>query len=86
LSWEILFNKETNYTDNVSESRHYSGFGYIIRAGIQYNIGSRSDLVVQLIYNGCTVTGNEEQKHGLPTWDEVNVSGLGITGGLRLLL
>jgi hypothetical protein len=86
LSWEILFNKQTNYETNTSASRRFTGFGYQLRGGIEYQIGSRSSLTGELFYNGCKVSGNHEVVQNLPVWDEVNVSGMGIRAGLKVLL
>lgn len=84
LTYQFLFNTEHNFEENIKEKRNYSGFGWMARAGIEYNIGSRSSLLIEAFYNSCKVKGNKEKKQGLPVWDEVDVSGLGFRGGVRL--
>jgi len=84
LTYQFLFNTEHNFEENIKEKRNYSGFGWMARAGIEYNIGSRSSLLIEAFYNSCKVKGNKEKKQGLPVWDEVDVSGLGFRAGVRL--
>jgi outer membrane protein W len=84
VSYQFLFNEENNYVEAISEKRTYRGWGWMIRAGIDYNIGSRSSLMLEAFYNSCKVKANEEKKEGLPVWEEVDVSGLGFRAGLRL--
>ena len=85
ITYQFLFNTEKNYEENVSEKRTYSGLGWMLRAGIELAIGSRSSLFVEGFYNIGKVKRNvEETVKGLPIWEEVDVSGLGCRAGLRL--
>jgi len=84
FSYQFLFNTENNLEKQIKEKRNYRGFGWTARAGIEYNIGSRSSVILEAFYNNCQVKGNKEKKEGLPVWDEVDVSGLGFRAGLRL--
>jgi hypothetical protein len=84
LAYELLFDKYNNLKENTSEKRSYKGLGWLGRVGGEYQIGSRSSLRLEVFYNACRVKGNEEKKEGLPVWDEVNVTGLGFRGGLRI--
>ena len=84
LSYQFLFNTEHNLRQDIQEKRNYKGFGWIVRAGIEYNVGSRSSVFAELFYNNCKAKGNEEKIEGLPVWDEVDISGLGFRGGIRL--
>jgi hypothetical protein len=65
-----------------SKKYHYSGFGWIGRGGLEFNIGSRSFLLIEAFYNSA------KPKHEVKkdTWDQVNVSGLGFRAGVRLIL
>lgn len=83
--YQFLFNTEKNFNEGISEKRKYGGWGWMVRAGIDYNIGSRSSILLEAFYNIGKVKRNVENTvQGLPVWDEVNVSGLGFRAGLRL--
>jgi len=84
LTYQLLFNTENNFDAGIKEKRNYSGFGWVARAGIEYTVGSRSALILEAFYNNCKVKGDKDKVQGLPVWSQVNVSGLGIRGGLRL--
>ena len=85
LGYELLFNKERNYQEGVSESRFYHGFSWLVNGGVLYRIGSRSAFLGEVFYNGATVhRGKGKTTEGLPIWEEVNLSGLGVRFGIRL--
>ena len=85
LSYQFLFNTEKNFEAGISEKRNYRGWGWMVRAGVEYVIGSRSSVILEALYNIGKVKRNvEETVEGLPIWDEVDVSGLGFRAGLRL--
>ena len=85
ISYRWLFNKEDNYQEGISEKRTYHGLGWRLRAGIEYTIGSRSSVIFGAMYNIGKVSRNrEETTEGLPVWNEVDISGFGFFGGLRL--
>ena len=85
LGWQMMWNTENNYVEDVKESRFYNGFGWNAGAGLMYQLGRRSALLVELGYNGCKVSRNRDKNPaGLPVWDEINISGFMIRGGIRL--
>ena len=84
ISYQLLFNSENNFEDDIKENRFYSGFGWMARAGIEYAIGRRSAVIMEVFYNNCRVSSDAEKKTGLPVWNEVSMSGFGIRGGIRL--
>lgn len=84
IGWEFLFNQEKNYIEDKEDKRFYSGFGYMLNAGILYQIGSRSSILAELGYNGSKVSRDKDTVAGLPVWNEVNVSGFMFRVGLRL--
>ena len=85
LTYQFLFNNEKNFEQSISEKRNYKGWGWVLRAGIEYTIGSRSSLMLEAFYNIGKVKRNvEETVKGLPIWNEVDMSGLGFQAGLRL--
>lgn len=86
ISYQFLFSKQNNYIDDISERELYKGLGWIIRGGLEYQLGSRSSFIVEAFYNICKAKGKEEEKAGLPTWDEVDLNGLGFRAGVHLVL
>jgi hypothetical protein len=84
IGWEFLFNQEKNYTEDKEDKRFYNGFGYMLNAGVLYQIGSRSAILAELGYNGSKVSRSKDTVAGLPVWNEVNVSGFMFRVGLRL--
>jgi hypothetical protein len=86
LAYEFLFDKYTNHETKKSEKSSFNGFGWMARAGLEYSIGSRSSITAEAFYNGCKVKGDKKEIDGIPTWNEVDVSGFGFRGGLRVLL
>lgn len=86
ISYQFLWSKQNNYVDGVEKSRFFKGFGWVGRVGLEYLLGRRSSLIAEAYYNGCKVKGNKSEEAGLPTWDEVDVSGLGFRAGVRLII
>jgi hypothetical protein len=84
LAYEFLFDKYSNLATKTSEKSSFHGFGWMARAGMEWTLGSRSFLTLEGFYNGCKVKGNEKRVEGIPVWNEVNVSGLGIRAGVRV--
>jgi len=56
----------------------------MVHGGIEYTIGSRSSLIIAAFYNSCKPRGNKEKREGSLTYDQVDVSGLGLRAGLKL--
>jgi hypothetical protein len=86
LGYEFLFDTYTNHATNTSEKFRFSGFGWMLRAGMECAIGSRSFFNLEAFYNNCKVKGNKKVVQGIPTWDQVDVSGIGFRAGVRVLL
>ncbi len=86
LAYEFLFDKYTNRTTNTSEKSNFRGFGWMARAGMEWNLGSRSFLTMEAFYNSCKAKGSKKEVNGIPTWSEVDVSGLGFRAGFRVTL
>jgi outer membrane protein W len=85
LGYEILFSREANYVTGQKDSRLYGGFGWQINAGAEYQLGSSSALLGEILYNGCTVSRNKGKNDlGYPVHEELNFSGLGFRIGVRL--
>lgn len=86
LGYEFLFDKYTNNETKTSEKTNFSGFGWMMRAGMEWAIGSRSSIVAEAFYNKCKVKGDTKEVQGIPTWNEVDLSGLGFRAGFRVEL
>ncbi len=86
LGYEFLFDTYTNHETQVSEKIRFKGFGWMARAGSEWAIGSRSFFNLEAFYNCCKVKGNKKTAAGIPTWNEVDVSGIGFRAGVRVLL
>ena len=85
IGYQLLFNKEENFEDNVSDSRFYSGFGWMFELGAEYVMSPHTAFYLEGFYNGCKVKRSSDSAAGLPTWEEVDMSGLGFRVGLSLL-
>jgi len=84
LGYEMLWNNEKNFIEEKSERRYYSGFTWLAGGGFQYRLGSRSAFIGEVFYHNATVKRSEKKNtRGLPTWKEVDLSGVGFRGGLR---
>ena len=85
LGYEMLFSKEQTFGENSNKiSRFYSGFKWILSAGILYHIGSRSSFIVEALYDGTKVSRDKKNETGTPTRYEVDLSGFGIRVGVRM--
>jgi hypothetical protein len=85
LGYLFLWNKETNYALDVSERRYYRGFAWRLEGGVLYQLGSRSALMIEAVYDGARPRRNEHRTaQGLPIWQEVNFSGFGVRIGIRI--
>jgi hypothetical protein len=88
LGWEMVWNKANNYQVNPSthETRFYNGFGWQATAGLGFEISSSANFFVDGFYNGSTVKRNSTTNdEGLPTWEELDVSGFGVRVGISIV-
>ena len=85
IGYQLLFNKEENFEDNISDSRFYGGFGWMFELGAEYMMSPHTAFYLEGFYNGCKVKRSSDSAAGLPTWEEVDMSGLGFRIGLSLL-
>ncbi|GAB4363250.1 MAG: hypothetical protein Kow0042_00910 [Calditrichia bacterium] len=85
LGWELLWNSEDNYVENVHKTRFYHGFGWQASAGVGFEISSSANFFVDAFYNGSTVKRNKKKVEGLPTWEELDISGIGFRIGVSIV-
>jgi opacity protein-like surface antigen len=84
IGYQLLFNKEDNFVDKISDSRFYSGFGYQFEIGAEYQMSPHTGFTLEGFYNGCKTKRDGDGESGLPTWEEVDISGFGFRVGLVL--
>jgi hypothetical protein len=83
FGWELLWVSEQNWVDSVSDSRLYTGATYTGAAGLMFKLGQNSDLYLQGYYKHSKVKRERDViTAGLPAFEEVNLSGLGLRMGL----
>jgi hypothetical protein len=82
----LLFDKYSNYRTGEKDSPKFSGFGWMARAGIEYKLGSRSSIIGEGFYNSCKAKGDRKKISGMPSWQEVDLSGFGFKVGVRVEL
>ena len=85
LGYEMLIRKEQTYgAQSSKKSRFYSGFKWMVSAGIMYRIGSNSSFIAEAFYDGTTVSREKkDEPSGLARY-EVDLSGFGIRAGIRM--
>ncbi len=88
LGYTWLWSKEENYVQGKKEElRNFSGFGWQAGAGIYYHIGSRSTFTADLFYLNNKVSRDVKKTiEGLPVYERVDLSGLGVRVGVLLEL
>ncbi|MFZ5516973.1 MAG: hypothetical protein ACOY90_10070 [Candidatus Zhuqueibacterota bacterium] len=85
LGYEMLFSKEQTFGENAfSSSRYYSGFKWLLAAGIMYQVGSRSSFLAEVYYDGTKVSRDKKDEVGAPIRYEVDLSGIGFRVGVRM--
>jgi len=85
LGYALLWNKENNYADDISEKRFYHGFTWQVGGGAMYQLGSRSYLIGEVLYNDSHLKRDKgKTENGLPVWTEVDMSGFSFRLGVRL--
>ncbi len=85
IGYEMLFRKEQTYGPNSSKnSRQYSGFKWLISAGLMYRLGYRSSFIAEAFYDGTTVSREKKNEPTGIARYEVDLSGFGIRAGIRL--
>ena len=85
LGYAMMWNKETNYIEEVSEKRFYHGFTWQLGGGMMYQLGSRSHLVGEVFYNDAHLKRDKgKNAEGLPVWTEVDLSGFAFRLGIRI--
>ena len=86
LGWEMVWNNEKNYVDGVKKTRFYHGFGWQVSGGVSLAISSSANFFADIFYNNSTVKRNRTiSADGLPTWEELDISGMGLKFGVSIV-
>jgi len=86
LGWEMVWNKEANYVSGDNSTRFYNGFGWQATTGLGFQISSSANLFIDGFYNGSKVSRNSSTSDiGLPTWEELDISGFGVRAGVSIV-
>ncbi len=86
LGWQMVWDKENNFVTGEHQTRFFHGFGWQAAAGVGIGISSSANFFVDLFYNSSTAKRNQETNSvGLPTWEEMNISGFGIKIGVSIV-
>jgi hypothetical protein len=81
--FEFLWNREQNWVDDVSTSQWFAGWTWTGGAGLMFKLGRDTDLYLQGYYKYSKVKRDRDDiSEGLPVFEEVNLSGLGLRMGL----
>ena len=83
LGWNILFNNETNYVTGEQTFRFFNGFGWGLGTGVSLGLGEKSSIGIETYYRSAKMKANvDETELGLPIYDELDMTGLGLQIGL----
>ncbi len=86
IGWEMVWNNEKNYLEGYEQNRFYHGFGWQVSAGLGFEISSSANFFVDAFYNDSRAKRNQTTSEaGLPTWEELNISGFGIKAGVSIV-
>jgi hypothetical protein len=85
IGYEVLFSKEQNFSDNVSDRRLYGGFAWMLGTGVRFELGDNSALFAEGFYHNANVKrARKDIKEALPVFEQVDLSGLGVRVGIAL--
>lgn len=86
LGWELVWNTATNYVEQTHRTRFFHGFGWQLSSGLGLGISSSGNVFLDVFYNGSKVKRNQSKTElGLPTWEELDISGFGIKFGVSIV-
>jgi len=86
--WEDVYvaaipEEEPNAHDEIDDTKFYNGFNWTLGAGAKYKLGSKSHVYGEFFYNGGRMKRDiKKSEYGI-TWDEINMSGVGMRLGIE---
>ncbi len=86
LLWENVFvaANEEEGTEKIDDVKFYSGFNWNISAGAKTGLGRNSSLYGEVFYNGGIMKRNLKADDFGVTWDQIDMSGIGMRIGIEL--
>jgi hypothetical protein len=85
IGYEVLWNREQNFSTKVKDTRWYGGFTWLAGGGFSFDLGSSSAFFVEGYYNNAKVRRNlKDAIKDLPVFEEADLSGLGVRVGFSL--
>jgi len=85
IGYEIMWNKEQNYAQDVTDRRLYGGFAWQLGAGVSLRLGRSSALFAEGYYHHAKVRRKlKDVVVYLPVFEQVNLSGVGVRVGLSI--
>jgi hypothetical protein len=85
VGYEIMWNKEQDYTTDASDRRLYGGFAWQLGAGVSLRLGHSSALFAEGYYHHAKVKRRlKDVVQYLPMFEQVNLSGVGARVGLSI--
>jgi len=86
LGWGMVWNRETNFFTDETSTRFYHGFGWQGNLGLGFQISSSANLFIDGMYNSSKPKrGKGTTEAGLPTWEELDLSGFGVRVGVSIV-
>ena len=86
IGWELIWNNEENFEEGIERQRFFNGLGWQLSTGLGLAISETGMIFADLFYNNSVANRNQDRdEEGLPVWEEINVSGLGIKVGINVL-
>ena len=88
IGFEFMRTKMQDYYDNsIEDKRWYAGFAWIAGAGVAFELGNDTDIYVEGFYKHSEVKRNlDEFSEGMPVFEQVDLSGVGIRLGIALYI
>ncbi len=81
--WEDVYVASDSTYDGIDAVKFYNGFNWNISTGLSYKLGSRSKLFGEIIYNGGAMTRDKKKTDTGITWEEIDMSGIGLRAGIE---
>ncbi len=80
--WGLLWEKVYRAEDEIDDVKFYHGFNYRVTAGVKYPLGEKSHLFGRALFSGAKLKRDVEKTDTGIVWDEVDMGGFGIIGGV----
>jgi hypothetical protein len=83
--WEFMWSRERNFIEDKSRRRRFNSPAYQLTTGLGLRISNNGIFFADLIYNYAVgKTDQTPNETGLPTFEQIDVSGFGFRAGLNI--